>query len=117
MSSWDDDRVRVGVRERQAERERRARWSVGGILCCVVILGIVTMIAVAGGCVPAEAIRQAEVEAAICHGHASDAAIHPEARAIGASEERAWRAQYRALVGEDVPQAAREGWAPLEGDR
>ena len=82
-------------------------WGARGLLVGLVFV-VVILMCLLTGCVPVEAIRQAEVEAAIMHGHAGDAALTSESRAIGAAGERAWRAQHRALAGEDVPQAARQ---------
>lgn len=68
------------------------------------------------GCVAPEAIDQARHEAAICHGHAADAALPLEARQIAADETRAWRAQHLALTGDDVPGAATWPALPAELD-
>jgi hypothetical protein len=77
--------------------------------------GLVTTLVLAAaltGCVaPAEAVRQARVEAVVAAGHARDEKLPVEARLIGADEERAWSAQYRALTGDPVPEL--EGLAPL----
>lgn len=107
------------MRERAAEacvlvRPDVPSWSPLPFLGGLVVLCLVVVLILLAGCVPQEAIEQAQTEAAICHGHATDERVSEDGRAIGASEERAWRAQHVSLTGEDVPQALAEGWAPLE---
>lgn len=81
-------------------------------LCALLAAGLLFLFL--SGCVPVEAIQQAEREAAIAHRYAELQTLPDETRKIGKAEERAWRAQYRALVGEDVPMAVTQGWDPLE---
>jgi hypothetical protein len=71
------------------------------LLLCVFMLG----------CVAPEAIEQARSEAAACHGLAVHAGNSDDVRAIGARESLAWRAQHRALTGEEVPGS--ESWPEI----
>lgn len=63
------------------------------------------------GCVAPEAIEQARTEAAALHGLATSSANSDDVRSIGARGSLAWRAQHRALTGDDVPGA--ETWEPI----
>lgn len=55
------------------------------------------------GCVPIEAIQQAEREQAISRGHAGDATLPAEARAIATDSLDAWSVQLELLDERPLP--------------
>lgn len=70
------------------------------------------------GCVPAGAIHQAEREQAISRGHAQDATLPWEARAIAEDALDAWSVQLELLDGRPLPPDVAErlgAWRPSEG--
>lgn len=64
-------------------------------------LGLVFLVAAAGGCVSAEAIRQCRENAAINRGHAADESLPAEAREIAEDNADAWAVQLYNLTGEE----------------
>ncbi len=84
-----------------------AKWRAPWVVLLAPVAVLVWLL-LSSGCVPAEAVTQCDTEAAINHGHAADVTLPEESRTIGKANEAAWRAQRRALTGEDVPGA--ETW-------
>lgn len=74
-------------------------------------LGLLVACALLMGCVPVEAIEQCDTEAAALHGLAVAEGNAADVRAVAARGTLAWRAQRRALTGDDVPGA--EQWPPI----
>ena len=69
-------------------------------------------------CVPEAAIHQAEREQAISRGHAQDATLPWEARAIAEDALDAWSVQLELLDGRSLPPDVAErlgAWRPSEG--
>lgn len=62
------------------------------------------------GCVAPEAIEQSKNEAAMMQGLAANEGLSLDVRAVGAVEAEAWKAQHRALKGDEVDTT---GWAPI----
>jgi len=65
-----------------------------------VVLSLCLLLA---GCVAPEAIEQARAEAAMCHGLAVETTNDVQVRRFAEAQAAAWRAQHRALTGDDVP--------------
>lgn len=77
-----------------------ARWLV---LTACLLFGAV-------GCTAPEAIEQSRNEAATMQGLAANERLDMDVRAVGAVEAEAWKAQHRALTGDEVDTS---GWAPI----
>jgi hypothetical protein len=100
-------RVPFEVRQRVLEslvQRAKAAISPGAAFLLVVLVG----------CVPVEAIEQCDCQAALNHGLATKESNDPGVRAVGARQVLAWRAQRRALTGDDVPGV--EAWPPIPAE-
>lgn len=76
---------------------------------------LLLLLALALGCVPAGAIRQAEREQAIQRGHLRDASLPEEARAIAQDGLDAWSVQLELLDGRALPPDVAERLARRRG--